>query len=265
MGDRLRLQAIYAAALLQREVHRPGGRHGEELPGDPHPAGAGSPGGPEARVYKGSPRYLPSETEPVASPAAEHLAKTGRRLTPRKTPCMWWPWGPSPTWPRPCCWSPPSGIRSSSCGWGATPTTGPKNNEFNLAQDVAAARVVFGCGAAVVQLPCMGGGVRFPAQPRRPGDLPEGQKPPVRLPGGHGAPGHGARRGAYLEPRHLGRDRRGLAGGGDFLEDRLEHSPIPEYGDRYSFDHNRHFIRYVYHVYRDRLFADLVAKLTQDS
>ena len=49
------------------------------------------------------------------------------------------------------------------------------------------------------------------------------------------------------------------------LEDRLEHSPIPEYGDRYSFDHNRHFIRYVYHVYRDRLFADLVAKLTQDS
>ena len=44
------------------------------------------------------------------------------------------------------------------------------------------------------------------------------------------------------------------------MEDRLEHSPIPEYGDRYSFDHNRHFIRYVYHVYRDRLFADLVAK-----
>jgi inosine-uridine nucleoside N-ribohydrolase len=28
--------------------------------------------------------------------------------------------------------------------------------EFNLIQDVAAARVIFGCGAPVVQLPCMG-------------------------------------------------------------------------------------------------------------
>ena len=51
--------------------------------------------------------------------------------------------------------------------------------------------------------------------------------------------------------------------GGAFLEDRLEHSPIPEYGGRWSFDHNRHFIRYLYHVYRDKLFADLVEKLTQ--
>ena len=32
----------------------------------------------------------------------------------------------------------------------------PHNKEFNLRQDVAAARVVLGCGAAVVLLPCMG-------------------------------------------------------------------------------------------------------------
>jgi inosine-uridine nucleoside N-ribohydrolase len=30
------------------------------------------------------------------------------------------------------------------------------NAEFNLRQDVAAARIIFGCGIPVVQLPCMG-------------------------------------------------------------------------------------------------------------
>ena len=30
------------------------------------------------------------------------------------------------------------------------------NREFNLSQDIAAARVIFGCGVPVVQLPCIG-------------------------------------------------------------------------------------------------------------
>ena len=41
------------------------------------------------------------------------------------------------------------------------------------------------------------------------------------------------------------------------------HSPIPEYDDRYAFDNNRHFIKYVYHIKRDNLFADLFAKLAK--
>ena len=32
----------------------------------------------------------------------------------------------------------------------------PNNKEFNLYQDVAGARIVFGCGVPLVQLPCMG-------------------------------------------------------------------------------------------------------------
>ena len=34
--------------------------------------------------------------------------------------------------------------------------TWPDTREFNLIQDVAAARVVFGCGVPLVQLSCMG-------------------------------------------------------------------------------------------------------------
>ena len=50
---------------------------------------------------------------------------------------------------------------------------------------------------------------------------------------------------------------------GDFEEDCLIHSPIPEYDDRYAFDNNRHFIKYVYHIKRDNLFADLFEKLAK--
>ena len=57
----------------------------------------------------------------------------------------------------------------------------PDNKEFNLFQDVAAARVVFGCGAALVQLPCMGVVSSFNHRPRRTGDFSPRQKQAVRL------------------------------------------------------------------------------------
>jgi hypothetical protein len=50
---------------------------------------------------------------------------------------------------------------------------------------------------------------------------------------------------------------------GDFMNDRLEHSPIPEYDYRYSFDSRRHLYRYVYHINRDKLFEALFNKLAK--
>ena len=50
---------------------------------------------------------------------------------------------------------------------------------------------------------------------------------------------------------------------GDFMLDRLEHSPIPEYSHHYSFDPRRHLIRYVYHINRDNLFKELFEKLSK--
>ena len=49
---------------------------------------------------------------------------------------------------------------------------------------------------------------------------------------------------------------------GDFMLDRLEHSPIPEYDDKWGFDKTRHFIKYVYAIKRDNLFDDLFSKLS---
>jgi inosine-uridine nucleoside N-ribohydrolase len=140
----------------------------------------------------------------------------------------------------------------------------PHTKEFNMFQDVAAARVIFGCGAALVQLPCMGVVSAF------------------------------ATSGPELE--HWLRGKNALCdylvdyttksaikdGGipnwtrviwdvttvgwlydGDFMEDYLCTSPIPQYDNRYSFDPTRHFIRYVYHINRDKLFEALFNKLAE--
>ena len=49
---------------------------------------------------------------------------------------------------------------------------------------------------------------------------------------------------------------------GEFLRDRLETSPIPQYDHRWSRDCDRHFYRYVYHINRDALMGDLINRLT---
>lgn len=47
-----------------------------------------------------------------------------------------------------------------------------------------------------------------------------------------------------------------------FMLDRIEHAPIMNYDNFYSFDKRRLFIRYVYSVNRDKLLSDLFTKLS---
>ena len=49
--------------------------------------------------------------------------------------------------------------------------------------------------------------------------------------------------------------------GKNFMLDRLEHSPVMQYDNLYSFDKRRLFIRYVYSINRDKLMGDLFDKL----
>ena len=46
-----------------------------------------------------------------------------------------------------------------------------------------------------------------------------------------------------------------------FMDDCLVPTPIFQYDHHYSFDFNRHFMRYVYNINRDALFEDLFRKL----
>ena len=50
---------------------------------------------------------------------------------------------------------------------------------------------------------------------------------------------------------------------GEFMDDTLLHSPIPQYDDTWTPSNTRHFMRYVYNIHRDVLLNDLVQKLTK--
>jgi hypothetical protein len=51
----------------------------------------------------------------------------------------------------------------------------------------------------------------------------------------------------------------------NYMQDYLVPSPIPQYDHHYGFDPNRHFIRYVYHIERDRLFKALFECLAKST
>lgn len=136
--------------------------------------------------------------------------------------------------------------------------------EFNMVQDIAAARIIFGCGVPFVQLPCMGVVDRFAASRYELEHWMGGKnkvcdylldititdmekfaagKPWVRIIWDVTAV-------AWL-----------LNDNDRFMESRLIPSPIPEYDRYYSFDSTRHMINYVYHINRDAIFEDLFQKL----
>ncbi len=211
-------------------------------------------------VFKGSENFLPDETTPIESPAVDFIADSADSYSPEnplyviaigaitnvasailKNPSMkencvvvWL--GGHATWEE----------------FGAT--------EFNMKQDVAAARVVLGCGIPVVQLPCKGVVDRFAASKYElqywlkgknqlcdylykntvdEADSYAGGKPWTRVIWDVTAVG-------WL----LNDDYR-------FMNAKLIPSPVPEYNGTYSFNKNRHFIKYVCDINRDALFEDL--------
>ena len=140
-------------------------------------------------------------------------------------------------------------------------------SEFNMKQDIAAARVVFGCGIPLVQLPC--GGVvdhfltsKYELEHWLKGknalcdylynntvqeaDSYAAGKPWTRVIWDVTAV-------AWL-----------LNENSKFMAERLMPSPIPEYDGHYAFDPTKHLIKYVYNINRDSLFEDLFNKLGEN-
>jgi inosine-uridine nucleoside N-ribohydrolase len=147
---------------------------------------------------------------------------------------------------------------------GGHATHWPHTNEFNMKQDVAAARVVFGCGAALVQLPCMGVVSEFRIS---------GPELEYWLKGKNKVSDYLARYttesalkdGGLSTWTRVVWDVCAVAWllDGDYTLDYLLPSPIPQYDHHYSFDPGRHFIRYVYGIKRDALFKRLFETLVK--
>ena len=214
-------------------------------------------------VYRGSTEYLPSETEPVISDAAKDLAKRAMNYT-EEHPLYVVAIAAITNVASALLLNPDIKNRIVLIWLGGNATNWPDNKEFNLYQDVAGARIVFGCGVPLVQLPCMGVVSAFTTS---------GPELEYHLRGKNKLCDYlvnvttteaAACNGGPVWTRPIW-DVTAVAWllDGDFEEDCLIHSPIPEYDNRYAFDNNRHFIKYVYHIKRDKLFADLFAKLSR--
>ena len=142
----------------------------------------------------------------------------------------------------------------------------PNTDEFNMKQDVAAARIVFGCGVPLVQLPCSGVVDRFAVSRYELEHWLSGKNALCDYLGQH--PGEEAE--SYAAGRPWTRviwDVTAVAWlmneSGRFMAEELRVSPIPEYDHHYGFDSSRHFIKYVTEIHRDRLFEDLFARLSR--
>ena len=108
-----------------------------------------------SNVFKGSRQWLPDESTPVPSPAAAEIVRLAREYTP-ENPLYVVGIG-AITNVASALLTPPEIKENIVVVWlGGHARHWPQQNEFNLVNDIAAARVVFQSGAALVQLPCMG-------------------------------------------------------------------------------------------------------------
>ena len=106
-------------------------------------------------VYRGSTTYLPDEQTPVTSPAAERLVELSGEYS-AENPLYVVAIGAITNVASALLLDPTMAERIVLVWLGGHGRVWPDTKEFNLWQDVAAARVVFDSGVALVQLPCMG-------------------------------------------------------------------------------------------------------------
>lgn len=217
-------------------------------------------------VFKGSEDYLASETEPQKSDAAEFMANLANEYSPEK-PLYIVAIGAITNVASAILMNPKMKENCVIVWLGGHATHMPMGaSEFNMVQDIAAARIIFGCGVPLVQLPCFGVVDHFTVSKYelehwlkgknavcdylcentiKEADSYANGKPWTRVIWDVTAVG-------WL----LNED-------GKFMRDRLIPSPIPEYDKYYAFSENRHFIRYVYDIKRDILFEDLFRVLAE--
>ena len=214
-------------------------------------------------VYKGCDSFLKSEQEPVISEAARDLAERAMHYTP-DNPLYVAAIGAITDIASAILINPEIISRIVVLWLGGNRLDWPDTYEFNLYQDVAAARVVFNSGVALVMFPC-GGVVSEFAVSRQ--ELKYWLKGKNELCD-------------YLLKETIEATLRlsdlptyakilwdvtviGWLLDGEYVYDRLEHAPIPEYDFQWGFDPTRHFVKYVYKINRENLLLDLFTKVTE--
>lgn len=218
----------------------------------------------EPLVFAGSKTYLPDEKTPVESPAAHRIVELAHEYTP-EAPLYVVAIGAITNVASALLFDPSIAENIVIVWLGGHAQHFPQTREFNMFQDVAAARVVFGSGAPVVQLPCGGCVDAFRLSE------PElmywfADKNPLA---DYLARNTIATANTYAKGKPWTRviwDVTAVAwllnDNSRFMEYTLTPAPIPEYDDHYAYDFRRPLMTYVWRINRDALMQDLIARLT---
>ena len=216
-------------------------------------------------VYEGSHTYLPDEKTPVESPAARRLVELAMQYTPEH-PLYVVAIGCITNVASAILMQPAITDRIVLVWLAGHFETWPNNMEFNLWQDVAGARVVFGCGCPLVQLPCMGVVSAFYTTKPELEQWLIGKNPLCDYLARHTieeADSYAAGRvwsrviwdvcaAAWL-----------LNDGGRFMWSRLIPAPIPTYDGYWAKSDSRHLICQVTCIHRDALMGELFRVLSE--
>ena len=215
------------------------------------------------KVYLGSRQFLQSETKPVQSDAANDLARRAMDYT-QENPLYVLAIGAITNISSALLINPEIKDRMVVVWLGGNGFEWPDNYEFNARQDVAAVRVLLGCGVPVVLLPCRGvvsafsvSGPELEYWLRGKNELCDYLvETTLEYAKEKGYPD------VWTKPI-WDVTTVGWLLNRDYFMDRLVPSPIAEYDHKWAFDQSRHMIRYVYYINRDLLFQDLFRKLVK--
>lgn len=216
-------------------------------------------------VFKGSEKYLDNENTPVISPAAQDLAERVKNYSPQN-PLYVVAIGAITNIASAILLNPEVAKNSVVIWLGGHALHYHHTKEFNMYQDVAAARVVMQSGVPFVQFPCMGVVSAFTVS-----------KPELEfwLKGKNALADYLAENtikeaDSYAEGTAWTRpiwDVTAVAwllnDSERFMESRIIPTPIPTYDNLYATDFNSYPMRYVYNIKRDALMTDLFRKLTE--
>lgn len=216
------------------------------------------------KTYRGSDRYLENEQTPVISDAASFLAELSKEYS-EEAPLYIVAIGAITNVASAFLMRPEMKDCTVVVWLGGHSHHFHITDEFNMRQDIAAARVIFDCGVPVVQLPCFGTVDHFLTTRPELEYWLKGKNPICD----------------YLVENTIQEAESYAAGkpwsrviwdvtavawlvndDNRFMSSRIVESPIVGYDMKYSFDPDRHPICYVDIIYRDALFEDMVHGLT---
>ena len=219
--------------------------------------------GEKKSVINGSHKFLPNEKTPIISDAASHLVRTAMEYSP-ENPLYVVAIGAITNIASAILLKPEIAENIVVVWLGSNALHYHDTKEFNLMQDIAAARVVISSGVPFVMLPCMGVVSAFTLSRAEIEQWLLGKNDLSTYLGENTI----ATTDGYAKGKPWTRviwDVTAVAwllnDGECFMCSRIVDLPLPSYDHCYEKEGTTYKVRYVYHIWRDSLMKDLIEKL----